>query len=154
MAKTKTRQQLITALLSALLAAGGYGWLSQSPAPQSAAKTTANLASNDLARLQTAFAERQSHVWMTLQVEVRKILPDDTKGSRHQRFIVGAGDLTLLVAHNIDLAARVPIRQGDKLEIRGRYEWNAQGGVLHFTHRDTRAGKSAGYIKTHQQLYQ
>ena len=50
------------------------------------------------------------------------MLKDDLEGARHQRFVI---------SHNIDLAPRVPMALGDHLEARGRYEWNAEGGLLH-----------------------
>ena len=66
-----------------------------------------------------------------------RVLPDDNEGSRHQKFILDAGEgQTLLVAHNIDLAPRVdPLRVGDVIEYQGEYEWNDRGGVpVSYTH--------------------
>jgi hypothetical protein len=62
------------------------------------------------------------------------ILPDDTKGRRHQRFIIRlAAGQTLLVAHNIDLAPphRFP-GQGryDRILWRVRVERKGRGGSL------------------------
>jgi len=46
---------------------------------------------------------------------VTKTLPDDNDGSRHQRFIVRlASGKTLLIAHNIDIAKRVPLEEGTR----------------------------------------
>ena len=42
---------------------------------------------------------------------VKRLIPDDNDGSRHQRFVLQLSDRqTLLMAHNIDLAQRVPVR--------------------------------------------
>ena len=91
---------------------------------------------------------RKSEEWMTVSVRVVKILPDDNEGSRHQRFLVeGRDGNTVLIAHNIDLAKSVPIQRRDLLEIRGRYEWNDKGGVLHWTHRDSSGRHSGGWIR-------
>ena len=79
---------------------------------------------------------------------VEAVLPDDIDGSRHQRFIVRMqSGHTLLVAHNIDVAPRVPLRVGDLLEVRGEYEWNDLGGVLHWTHRDPDGEHPGGWIQ-------
>ena len=80
--------------------------------------------------------------------EVLRILSDDIKGSRHQRFIlrISSGQ-TLLVAHNIDLAPKIqPLRTGDTVEFYGEYEWNNKGGVVHWTHRDPNRKHIDGWL--------
>lgn len=88
--------------------------------------------------------------------EVIRILPDDTDGSRHQRFIVRLrSGRTLLIAHNIDIAPRVPsLGMGDKVYFNGEYEWNSKGGVIHWTHRDPRQRHQAGWIEHKGRRYQ
>jgi len=95
------------------------------------------------------YAEQRSGSMVNIEARVIKVLSDDTKGSRHQRFIVGlASGLTVLVAHNIDLAPRVAeLKAGDIVSIYGQYEWNEKGGVLHWTHHDPDGSHQAGWIK-------
>jgi len=83
-------------------------------------------------------------------------LPDDTSGSRHQRFILKlSSGQTLLVAHNIDLAPRISsLRVGDAVQFYGEYEWNQKGGVLHWTHRDSRGSHVAGWLRHQGKTYQ
>lgn len=79
---------------------------------------------------------------------VSRVLPDDEQGSRHQRLIVRLpSGHTVLLAHNIDLAPRIPAKQGDGIEFRGEYEWNAQGGVVHWTHHDPQGRHEGGFIR-------
>lgn len=95
--------------------------------------------SDESSRLVQAHARKQSKVWMTVKLKVFKILPDDNEGSRHQKFLAKpAKGPTLKVVHNIDLAPKVPVRKGAVIWVRGRYEWSAKGGVLHWTHHDPR----------------
>jgi hypothetical protein len=87
----------------------------------------------------TAFNYEKDRVWVVDTGIVERILHDDTKAPRHQRFVVRTfGNHTLLVTHNIDVAPRVPVKKGDRVGFRGEYIWNEQGGVLHFTHRKGR----------------
>ncbi|MEO8747181.1 MAG: DUF3465 domain-containing protein, partial [Rhodanobacter sp.] len=87
---------------------------------------------------------------------VIRVLPDDTEGSRHQRFILRlASGQTLLVAHNIDLAPRVsPLSVGDTVEYQGEYVWNEKGGVVHWTHHDPSGNHLAGWLKHNGQTFQ
>ena len=80
---------------------------------------------------------------------VKKILADDNKGSRHQRFVLALGSgHTVLIAHNIDLAPRIAgLRVGDSVAFYGEYEYNAQGGVVHWTHRDPQGRHASGWLK-------
>ncbi|HEV2883030.1 MAG TPA: DUF3465 domain-containing protein [Pyrinomonadaceae bacterium] len=106
--------------------------------------------------LARAFEQRTSNIQVEGQGIVRRVLPDDNDGKRHQRFIVAlASGQTLLISHNIDLAARVVgLRKGDVVSFSGEYEWNAQGGVVHWTHRDPGKRHPAGWIKHNGELYQ
>ena len=63
------------------------------------------------------------------------------------------GSLTVLVAHNIDLAPRVPLKTKEDIEIFGQYEWNEKGGVIHWTHRDPQGTHAAGWIKYRDHVY-
>ena len=80
---------------------------------------------------------------------VERVLRDDNDGSRHQRFIlrVESGH-TLLVSHNIDLASRLAdLEAGDQVLFRGQYEWNTQGGILHWTHHDPSGRRPGGWLQ-------
>lgn len=102
-----------------------------------------------LGSLAHAFDHRLSNVQVQGRGSVAKILPDDREGSRHQRFILRlASGQTVLVAHNIDLANRVrSLAVGDDVEFNGEYEWNAKGGVLHWTHHDPAGRHEDGWLR-------
>ena len=102
----------------------------------------------DTDRVLRAFETGRSGFMVTLDARVVKSLPDDRDGSRHQRFLIElAGGHTLLVAHNIDLAERIPLERDDAIRIRGQYEWNERGGVLHWTHHDPGGRRVGGWIE-------
>lgn len=86
---------------------------------------------------------------------VSKILSDDNEGSRHQRFILTLSTgQTLLIAHNVDLAPRIAsLKIGDTVGFYGVYEWNPQGGVIHWTHRDPEGRHESGWLKYAGQTY-
>jgi hypothetical protein len=103
-----------------------------------------------------AYEQQQSDMQLEVAATVKKILPDDTKGSRHQRFIIQvASGKTILVAHNIDLAPRVAnIQVGDDITVYGEYEWNEKGGVIHWTHHDPANKHIGGWIRHNGSQYQ
>jgi len=109
---------------------------------------TAPTATSDDALIERLFREERSDEIVTAAGRVAKTLPDDNDGSRHQRFIVElATGRTLLIAHNIDLAPRVPLREGDRVTVHGEYEWSERGGVLHWTHHDPGNRHESGWIE-------
>jgi len=107
------------------------------------------------ATLAEAFNTRASSLQVQGSGVVARVLPDDNDGSRHQRFILRlSSGQTLLVAHNIDLAPRVSeLRESDTVTFNGEYEWNAKGGVIHWTHHDPQGRHEAGWLKHKGRTY-
>lgn len=102
-----------------------------------------------------AFRGKRSNLQVTGRATVRKLLPDDDVGDRHQKMILElTSGHTLLLAHNIDLAHRIPVDEGDTIEFSGEYEYSEQGGVLHWTHHDPRGLHPDGWIKLRGKKYQ
>jgi len=103
-----------------------------------------------------AFNSRTSDIQVEGEGVVSRILSDDLNGSRHQRFIVRLGTgQTVLITHNIDLAPRIDgLREGDMVAFNGEYVWNAEGGVIHWTHHDPQGRHVTGWIKHKGRTYQ
>jgi hypothetical protein len=101
-----------------------------------------------------AYRARRSNVQIEGVGRVVRVLADDREGARHERFILQvAGGVSVLVAHNVDLAPRVPVAAGDSVALRGEYEWSPKGGVVHWTHRDPGGRHEAGWIRHDGRLY-
>jgi lipoprotein len=105
--------------------------------------------------LRQAFEAGRGDIQIEGQGVVVKTLPDDEKGSRHQRFILKlSSGQTLLVAHNIDLADKIKgLKKGDTVGFYGEYEWSKQGGVIHWTHRDPAGRHVDGWLKHNGRIY-
>lgn len=102
----------------------------------------------------SAFQSERSNMWIEGGGTVQRQLADDSEGSRHQRFIVTLpNDHTVLIAHNIDLAQRVPVKPGDSISFYGEYEWNDRGGVIHWTHHDPGNRREGGWIRHKDTTY-
>lgn len=133
----------------------------QLESPQSGAKTAAAPTLAEDAQinrqLYAAFKTKKSKLWLQLTAQAVKILSDDNKGIRHQRFIVKTlTGHSVLIVHNIDLAPRVPVALGDRISAYGEYIWNQKGGLLHFTHHNPRPQRKpyrGGWIVHHGQKY-
>ncbi len=106
--------------------------------------------------IQQAFEQGQSDIQIEGSGQVIKVLPDDLKGSRHQRFIIELpSGQTLLVAHNIDLAPRLAgLKRGDRVRFFGEYEWSKKGGIVHWTHSDPSGRHIDGWLKFNGRTYQ
>lgn len=111
--------------------------------------------SEGLAALQAAYAAEQSGVMIEATGRIKKVLPDDREGDRHQKFILDIDRRhTVLVSHNIDVAPRAPVEEGERVTVYGQYEWSEPGGVLHWTHRDPRGRREGGWIRYQGRTYE
>ncbi|KXJ58220.1 MAG: hypothetical protein AXW17_02760 [Colwellia sp. Phe_37] len=106
--------------------------------------------------LEQAIQQRTSNVQVKGTGTVIRLLKDDNRGSRHQKFILKlASNKTILIAHNIDLAPRInAISTGDIIAFYGEYEWNNKGGVVHWTHHDPNGHHIGGWLKHNGNTYQ
>ncbi len=59
----------------------------------------------------------------------------------------------MLISHNITLSPRVPVEVGHRARVRGMYEWNEKGGLIHWTHRDPGGGRLGGWVLHQGRLY-
>ena len=88
---------------------------------------------------------------------VIKVLKDDNEGSRHQKFLVKIDNypnITVLIAHNIDLAPRIEgIQAKNPIRFYGEYIYNDKGGVVHWTHRDPASRHQDGWLEYKGQQY-
>lgn len=147
-------------LLIAALAAAAYLGLApaqRATAPQLApAPPATQQQSGSADALENAYRQRLRHHQLSGSGTVIKLLADDNAGSKHQRFVLHLNSgRTLLVSHNIDLAERIDTLQvGDTVAFYGEYEWNAQGGVVHWTHPDPQGQHTAGWIEHAGRRYQ
>lgn len=123
----------------------------------SGCSTTVSVDSSESDRiLADAYDSQLSDVQVVGSGRVIRNLADDADGGRHQRFVLElASGQTLLVAHNIDVAPRIPaLKVGDLVEFKGVYEWNDEGGVIHWTHHDPAGVHEAGWLRHNGVLYQ
>jgi hypothetical protein len=103
----------------------------------------------DNAAVARAFAEHRSQLQVTAEGRVVQLLTDDPGPSgTHQRFIVRltSSTQTLLIENNVSIGRRVPVDLGDAVIVHGEYVWNAQGGLVHFTHHDPARTHDGGWI--------
>ena len=152
-------------IVIALLAGSLYQFFQQNPEltekfqaflPASIDASSSQSEADDGRIIAEAFERELNNVQIVGSGTVVRILADDTKGSRHQKFILKLDSgQTLLVAHNIDLAPRIPdLETGDSVGFYGEYEWNANGGVLHWTHHDPAARHVGGWLEHRGRRYQ
>lgn len=107
------------------------------------------------ATIEQAFAAKKSDVQVSGKGIVIKLLNDDRHAAQHQKFLVKINaKQTLLFAHNIDLAAKIPLQVGDEISFSGEYVYNPKGGIVHWTHHDPQGQHIAGWVMAHGQKYQ
>jgi hypothetical protein len=105
----------------------------------------------------TAFQAGRSHIEVV--ADGRVIHSFGTRAgvsSPHEGFLMrldSGCDLVVRVEANTDFTGRFPLRTGDPVIVKGEYEYYAQGGVIHWTHRDPRGHHEGGYIQAGGNTY-
>ncbi len=85
---------------------------------------------------------------------VTKILPDDTSGLQHQKWVVRLSNgKTMQAVYNSDMCPRVPVKVGDVVAMGGQFIWTNDGGLLHWLHHDPRGRRPDGYVFVNGQYY-
>jgi len=137
----------------AVIAVLAYGYIQEQ---RFSPPDLSSITQSDDSLLQHAFNNRQSDLQVQGEGVVIKILPDDLEGSRHQKFILRhSSGQSILIAHNIDLAPRISsLSGGDTVAFYGEYEWNAKGGVIHWTHHDPSGRHVGGWLRHDGKTYQ
>ena len=106
------------------------------------------------AELIAAWRAGKDGTWVSGRARVMKVLSDDLEPPRHQRFLFKVQpDLVVKLSHNIDIAPRLPLREGDEFEYHGRYEMGEHGALVHWTHRDPGGSHSGGWVRVGGKTY-
>jgi hypothetical protein len=158
---------VVIALIALGVLAGGQGWIAGAPAGTAVAPAPTMVASSGAGNasgpgkastrtpsdaaadpVRALFEKHRSGVEVQGTGVVTRILPDDDDGSRHQKFILRTpGGVSILIAHNIDLAPRLDgLAVGDRVDFLGDYEWSDKGGTVHWTHHDPSGQHQDGWL--------
>lgn len=147
------RRALISLAVALVLVALGY-FVRQAPRPGLPAPPVATHP-GAVDPVLDAFRQHRSQIEVQTSARVERVLSDDETGPRHERFLIRVADtLTVLVAHNLDLSARIPVLAGDSVTLRGEYIWDERGGVIHWTHKDPAGKRPGGWIRHEGHSYE
>jgi hypothetical protein len=103
-------------------------------------------------RICAAYASQGSHGEVVANGVIRHVLGTRRGPSgEHEGFLLqldGDCDLLIRVETNTDITGSVPLRNGERVTVKGEYEFDPMGGVVHWTHHDPRGHHPDGYVKT------
>lgn len=92
----------------------------------------------------------QRHL-LTSDLTVVKKLPDDRRGSRHQKWILKSpSGKTVQFVHNLEMCQRLDLNVGDQVNISGEFKWTGRGGLLHWAHfvpEGWSGSRKGGYVE-------
>lgn len=61
--------------------------------------------------------------------------------------------LVVRIETNVAFTGPIPLRNGNAVVVKGEYEYDPSGGVIHFTHRELRGYHASGYVETGGRFY-
>jgi hypothetical protein len=110
------------------------------------------------AQVCSLYASGSSGVEVIAQGTVLGVLgTNEGPSGEHEGFLLGLKqdcDLMLRVETNVDITGPVPVQDGQVVTVKGQFEDDAEGGVIHWTHHDPSGRHVAGYVEIAGKLYQ
>jgi uncharacterized protein DUF3465 len=104
-----------------------------------------------------AYSGARSRVEVVADGKVTRILGvQEGRISPHEGFLLQLASgcsLVVRVEANTDFTGSIPLVNGQRVVVKGEYEYYPLGGVIHWTHRDPRARHEGGYIEAGGRLY-
>ncbi|CAN5615256.1 hypothetical protein BH10BDE1_BH10BDE1_08680 [soil metagenome] len=101
-----------------------------------------------MALIQTQEAHKGANFIEVADVTVTQLLPDDTFGSRHQKWVVQLSNgREVACVYNIDVTPKIPLKVGDIISLGGQFIYDRDGGLLHWLHEDGRGHRPNGYVE-------
>ncbi len=145
-------RQLLPRLLCLTLVSIFQLWATGCSSQNSGTQSLAQANQSEILEAQSLHLRKRE---ITVEAPVVRLLPDDTQGIPHERFLIRlANGSSVLVAHDTNRAPRVPVAVGDVVKIHGEYIWNEKGGVLHWTHHSDSPRHPGGWIELNGQRYE
>lgn len=88
-------------------------------------------------------------------VKVVKVLPVDSQGLPHQKFVVELSDSRLItIVSNLKLCEKIPVEINDYVSVGGEYIPTGKfSGLVHWTHFDPEKKRKNGYIAMDDKVF-
>jgi hypothetical protein len=104
-----------------------------------------------------AYSSARSHVEVVADGTVTRLFGvEPGRVSPHEGFLLSLASgctLVVRVEANTDFTGPIPLERGERVLVKGEYEYYPLGGVIHWTHRDPRGRHEGGYIESSGRLY-
>ena len=101
-----------------------------------------------------AFYEQRTGMMVEVSGQVVRVLDAERSDSGFQWFQMRTPNgQHFLVGHSNGISGSIPLRSREDVTVRGEYEPNDLGGVLHWTHHDPNGDHPGGWIEVDGKLY-
>lgn len=111
----------------------------------------------DNARVCSAYASEADRVEVIAQGNVLAMLGTSAgRSGEHEGFLLkltGSCDLLVRIEVNNDITGPIPLQRGETIVVKGEYETDPTGGVIHWTHHDPSGRHVNGYIVARGKTY-
>jgi hypothetical protein len=104
----------------------------------------------DNAQVCSAYGQGASDVEVIAQGTIVAMLGEsEGRSGEHEGFLLKLRkqcDMLLRIEVNTDITGPIPLHPGETAIVKGQYETDATGGVIHWTHHDPEGRHVGGYI--------